>query len=206
MSHKNKVFVVDDHPMICRGLRDFLNEQENLVFCGEANNLTNALAMIPKIQPDILILDLSIGNRSGLELIKELKSKGELPLTLVLSIYDELIYAERCVKIGARGYMMKTRPIEEILEAIQKMLQGEMAISPSAATHMIKRMSHEQEQSKKIPTTDEEIAAMLSDRELHVFELIGQGHSVKKNRGYSSFKRQNCGDLSDAYFAKTRCS
>jgi DNA-binding NarL/FixJ family response regulator len=172
-SSKSHVFVVDDHPLIRRSLCEAIQAQHDLELCGEAGSYVAALDAIRKRQPDVLVLDLNLGDGSGWTLADHLASENRLPPTLVLSVNDEAIYARRLLKAGVRGYLMKDVPIHEVLAAIRKILSGHLAFSDAMVTALIE---HRMDQNPPPEQSMEE----LSDRELQVFECIRQGMNNKQ--------------------------
>ena len=166
---KARVLVVDDHPIIRRGLADLINQEEDLDVCGEATDAHEAIEMVGSLKPDIALVDISLKEINGIELIKHLKGRNaKLPM-LVLSMHDETLYAERALRAGARGYVMKQEPPETVIGAIRKVLNGEIYVSEKMSSRLISRMAD----GNADPTGNP--LERLSDRELEVFQLIGQG-------------------------------
>jgi len=171
---KHKVFIVDDHPIVRQGLAQLINQENDLVVCGEASDIPSALQAILKCSPDILIVDISLGQESGIRLIEEvLIRKPELP-ALVLSMHDEFLYAERCLKAGAKGYVMKQEPPEKVIQAIKKVLKGGMYISEKLSAKFLHKFITKRSEEHGSPIES------LSNRELEVFQLIGQGLKTRK--------------------------
>ncbi|MEW6303995.1 MAG: response regulator transcription factor [Verrucomicrobiota bacterium] len=167
---KRKVLVVDDHPVVREGVALRINRESDLVVCGEAETAPAALRNIARCLPDVVIVDLSLPNGHGLELIKDLRSQyPELPV-LVFSMYDESLFAERALRAGALGYVMKQEPPERLLEAIRTVLQGNYYVSKKATGAFLQNYFHQSIGS----------VANLTDRELEVFQLIGQGVGTRK--------------------------
>src|SRR3984957_14909051 len=129
MSQKIKVLLVDDHPLVREGLANLINQQSDLEVCGEASNEPQALELIGTAKPAIAIVDISLENGSGLELIKSLKAIHPGVAVLVLSMHDESLYAERALRAGARGYIMKREAPQTLLQAIRKVLAGQVSLS-----------------------------------------------------------------------------
>lgn len=171
---KRRVFLVDDHPLVREWLGNLINQQVDLEVCGEAANRVQALELIPALQPEIAIVDISLEGSSGLVLIKELK--GVLPkmAVVVLSMYEELLYAERAFHSGARAYVMKREATKTVLEAIRKVLAGELYVSDDIA----RRISTKVLSGKPV----EQLVSIdnLSNRELEVFELLGRGLTTRQ--------------------------
>ena len=166
-----RVFLVDDHPLVRHALRDVLRHERDLEVCGEADDRDVALKGIAAAEPDLAIVDLRLRTSDGLELIRDLKNRYPKVLSLVLSMQDESITAERAVRAGARGYVSKQEPPKKIMEAVRKVLGGEIYWSEKAAAQVASRIAS--------PTaTSASIADTLSERELQVFEAIGLGKST----------------------------
>lgn len=166
---KSRVLVVDDHPIIRRGLADLINQETDLEVCGEATDAHQALEMVATHKPDITLVDISLKELNGIELIKHLKSRHAKLAMLVLSMHDETLYAERALRAGARGYVMKQEPPEILIGAIRKVLGGEIFVSEKMSSRLISRMADGVGDATGSPLE------RLSDRELEVFQLIGQG-------------------------------
>jgi len=171
---KRKIFIVDDHPIVRKGLSQMINQEADLVVCGEADSAQHALESLKKSQPDLMIVDISLQGIDGIELIKIIKTRyGNLPV-LVVSMHDESLFAERALRVGARGYIMKQEAIEKMMEAIRRVLRGELYISEGVSANIVKRFI-----DGKAETTKSAIE-ILSDRELEVFQLIGQGIGTRQ--------------------------
>ena len=164
---KTGVFVVDDHPLVRDSLAMLINQQEDMRVCGEAEDAAAALRGLAQAAPDIAIVDLSLKEGSGLDLIKQLKARAPALPVVVLSMHDEKLYAERCIRAGARGYVMKRESSKRIVAAIREVRAGRLFLSEQAASHFAERFV-----GAKITETPLE---NLSDRELQVFGLIGRG-------------------------------
>ncbi len=172
VSHK-RVFLVDDHPMVRERLCQLIDQQPDLMVCGEADNASEALTGIGQSGADIAVVDLTLRNSSGLELIKNMKAQGLATPVLVLSMHDEHLYAERVLRAGALGFISKQESSREILEAIRKVIGHQIHLSGEMAAHLLKRMIG----NAALPQSPYE---RLADRELQVFQLIGQGHSTNR--------------------------
>ena len=159
-----------------KGLANVLNEQPNLCVCGEAQGRTEALNVAERLQPDLALIDLSLRSGDGIELIKDLRVRLPHVLTLVLSMHDETIYAERALRAGARGYVMKQEKFDRLLLAIGRVLSGAIYVSDQVTAHAVQRLALG---GVTGPETAEDIVdtyvGRLTDRELQVFRLIGQG-------------------------------
>jgi DNA-binding NarL/FixJ family response regulator len=174
---KRRIFLVEDHPVTREGFAQLINYQTDLEVCGQAGTAVKALAGITETKPHLVIVDISLAESNGIELIKQIRSRhAQLP-TLVLSTHDEGLYAERAVRAGARGYVMKQAPTTEVMKAIRDVLQGELFLSENMRNRMVRQ--HLQGSKAERPS---EMSA-LSDRELEVFELIGNGHTTRRIAG-----------------------
>ncbi len=171
---RKRVFLVDDHPMMLDGMRRLIDSEPGFVCCGGAKSAEEAVGEIPKCQPDLVITDITLPKRNGLELIKDLTAMHpDLPV-FVYSMHDESFYAERALRAGARGYLMKEAGSEKMLEAIRYVLAGEISVSPAMASKILKVFSAPQARGSHSPVQS------LTDREFDVFQLIGQGKSTKE--------------------------
>ena len=167
-----KILLVDDHPLMNEGLRQLLDSQPGLRICGMAGSVQEAIALVESAKPELVITDLTLPGRNGLELIKDLgTTHPELPI-IVLSMHDELLYAERVLRAGGRGYVTKDSPTERILEAIRCVLGGGVFASSSVTNHLLQAML-----PGKGPAKPSFPLERLTDREIEVFELIGQAKS-----------------------------
>jgi DNA-binding NarL/FixJ family response regulator len=169
---KTRIFIVDDHPMMRQGLMQLIGNEEDLEVCGEAEDAPTALEQIEELRPDLAILDISLRSGNGLELIKDLQvCQPELPI-LVLSMHDESLYAERVLKAGGRGYVMKQEGGKKIMEAVRHILTGQTYVSPTIASQILDSFA-----GRRKPTASP--VENLTDREFEVFQCIGQGLSTK---------------------------
>ena len=172
---KFRVLLVDDHPITREGIATLINQEPNLTVCGEADSAPKALELISQLEPDLAVVDISLKTMSGIELMKNVKAvMPDLPV-LIMSMHDEGLYAERALRAGARGYIMKNEASDKIRSAIHSVLKGELYLSD----RMKEKMLHRMVSSKK---TDEVVlpVELLSDREMEVFQLIGNGFSTKQ--------------------------
>ena len=166
--------LVDDHPIVREGLTARIEMEGDMVVIGMAETADQALESIKKEEPDIVVTDLSLSGRPGLELIKDIRvGWPSLPI-LVLSIHDEDLWAERVLRAGAQGYVMKAHATEKVMEAIRRVLAGGLWLSEHMNSYLLGRLTHGR------PTTTGTPLATLSDRELEVFQMIGRGLSVKE--------------------------
>ena len=171
---KRSIFLVDDHPLVREWLSNLIHEQPDLAVCGEAESGPEALQAILAAKPDVAIVDISLKDSSGIELIKNLKQTCPTVSVLVLSMHEESHYAERALRAGARGYVMKRETTRKVIAAIRQVLDGKLAISESIATALAAQFVE-----GKGPAT-QSLAELLSDRELEVFELLGQGRGTRQ--------------------------
>ena len=171
---KNKVLVVDDHPIVRQGLTQLINQESDFVVCGDAGDIPQALSAIEDCKPDIIIVDISLGHTSGIRLIEDLSHNFPELSILALSMHDESIYAERCLKAGAKGYIMKQEPPEKVVSALRKILDGDIYISDKLGTKLLNKFVTKRADSSGSPVE------LLSNRELEVFQLVGQGLKTRK--------------------------
>ena len=167
-----RVLVIDDHPVVRQGFSELIDQTTDLKVCGQAQDATSAREMLGATNPDVLVLDLSLEGASGLDFLESLKATHPKLPVLVLSMHDESLYAERALRAGARGYIMKERPIQEVMTAIRRVLAGEIYLSDKMSARLLRRAV----MGEAAGTTS--AVESLSNRELQVFELIGQGYET----------------------------
>jgi DNA-binding NarL/FixJ family response regulator len=172
-SSRQRVFLVDDHPLVREWLTNLINQQPDLVVCGEAESAPQAQAAIARLQPDVAIVDLSLTNSSGLELVKDLNAVSPGVAVLVLSMHDESLYAERALRAGARGYIMKRETAKKVITAIRQVLAGKIYMSEGLAAVFAEKFVE-----GRRPTSGS-LVEQLSDRELEVFQLLGRGYETR---------------------------
>jgi DNA-binding NarL/FixJ family response regulator len=160
--------------MFREGLRQLIEREPNLTVCGDAPDAAEALIGIRASKPDVVIVDISLAGASGLDLIKDIKSEFEELPVLVVSMHDESLYAERALRAGAMGYVMKHEPAKTVKAAIQKVLGGDMYLSEKMSNTVINRLMRGPIEAPRSPIE------LLSDRELEVFRLLGQGKGVRQ--------------------------
>ena len=170
---KSKVLLIDDHAIVRQGLAELINDQPDLIACGEADSPPQALKVIPEVKPDVAIVDVSLNSGDGIELCRQIHEQWPSIAILVLSMHDEALYAERALRAGARGYVMKQEPQETVMAAIRRVLKGDTHLSEKMAAKLLRSFSGSR------ANADAQPLERLSDRELQVFRLIGQGRSVK---------------------------
>ncbi len=171
---KRRVLLVDDHPIVRHGLGLLIDQEADLTVCGETSSAVETLDKLETMAPDIAVVDISLHGSSGLELTKALKEIRPSFPVLVLSMHDESLYAERALRSGARGYVMKQESAETVLKAIRKVLSGGVYLSERLSTQILREFVEGPETQ-----VDKFGIETLSDRELEVFELIGRGHSTR---------------------------
>lgn len=168
-----RVMIVDDHPMVRRGFTEVIADEPMLELCGEAANVADAMSLARKCKPDLIIVDLGLPDQSGLELIKRIEASALSTRVLVSSIQDESLYAERCLRAGAMGYVNKAEPPENVVEAMLRVLQGDVYLSADMTRRLLKGVAGKVE-------ADGALIDRLTDRELEVFDLIGRGHTTRE--------------------------
>ena len=165
-----KIFIVEDHPIFREGLQQMISLESDLMVCGEADNATSALELIPSLQLDLVLVDLTLPGKSGLQLIKDLRALG-LPIKmLVVSMHDEALYADRVLRAGGDGYIMKQEDPEEIIRAIKDVLAGHTYVSEEV-------MASLRPASVRATETSKSSIDQLTDMEVELLELLGHGHS-----------------------------
>jgi DNA-binding NarL/FixJ family response regulator len=168
-----KIFIVDDHPLVREWLTNLIKQHPGLVVCGEAATAAEAVSGITTTKPDVAIVDISLRNGSGLDLIKSLKAMHPETAIIVLSMHDERLYAERSLRAGARGYIMKRETTRNVISAIRQVLDGKLYVSTDMAAYFAEKFVDGK------PPTGESSIEQLSDRELEVFQLLGQGRETR---------------------------
>jgi DNA-binding NarL/FixJ family response regulator len=166
---KTRIYIVDDHALIRRGLATLIGGEPDMEVCGQAEDAATGLQEIMKLQPELVIVDISLKGNSGLELIKSIKAFSSRIYILVLSMHHESIYALRVLKAGARAYVMKQDVLNKVLEAIRRIRNGDLFVSDNVANHMLNRLVSGDSADDTSPV------ASLSDRELEIVNLIGNG-------------------------------
>lgn len=171
---KRSVFLVDDHPLVRESLTNLVNQQSDLVVCGEAETADQAFREITAHKPDIVIMDISLKETSGLDLLKAVKAASPNTQVIVLSMHDEKLYAERCVRAGARGYVMKGESTRRIITAVREVLVGRLWLSEQVSASFAEKFVGQRQLSANSPLE------YLSDRELEVFNLLGRGLETRQ--------------------------
>ncbi len=171
---RKRILLVDDHPLMREGVARWIQGAPGLEFCGEADSASAAIALIEKLKPDLVITDISLPGRSGIELIKDLLArKPSLPV-LVLSMHDESLYAARALRAGARGYVMKSAGGTRVVAAIGEVLKGQIAVNQQIATNLLEQYS------KRRPSTSRSPLPHLTDREFEIFQLLGEARTNRE--------------------------
>jgi DNA-binding NarL/FixJ family response regulator len=171
-----RVVIVDDHPIMRQGIKLLLENETDLKVCGEAETASDAIRVIESTKPDLVIVDLTLSQGSGLELIKDLSQRFTDIVSLALSMHDENLFAERVIKAGAKGYVMKQEGGEKLLVAVRRALSGQIYVSESVAARLLQNLSQTASKSKSGRSHLE----MLTDREFEVFQWTGQGMSPRE--------------------------
>jgi DNA-binding NarL/FixJ family response regulator len=167
---KKKVLIVDDHPMMRDGLRQLISTEPNLEVCGEAEDAAAALTLAEECKPDLAVIDITLRTSNGLELIKDLQIRSPNTAVLVLSMHDEALYAERVLRAGGRGYIMKQEGGKKIIEGIRQVVSGRTYVSPTISERILSSLSGNKQNKTSVQS--------LTDREFEIFQLIGQGLST----------------------------
>ena len=172
--NKAKILIVDDHPLVREGLADLVNKEKDLVVCGQAEDAYQAMEAIRELKPDMAIVDISLKETSGLELIKDIKIQHPgLPI-LTLSMHEESVYAERALRAGAKGYIMKREATKKVVTAIRKVLRGQLYLSEKMTTRLVRKFVDGKPEAGTSPID------RLTDRELEVFCLLGRGNGTRQ--------------------------
>jgi DNA-binding NarL/FixJ family response regulator len=171
---RTRVFLVDDHPLVREWLANLIDQQPDLAVCGEAESAAAAMSGIDAARPDVAVVDISLGGRSGLELIRDLKEAHPDVAVLVLSMHHEDLYAERALRAGARGYIMKREVTKNVILAIRRVQQGKVYLGERLAATLAERLITGASPAPASPVSQ------LSDRELEVFRLLGQGRTTRQ--------------------------
>jgi DNA-binding NarL/FixJ family response regulator len=171
---QSRVIIVDDHPIVRQGLAQMIDREPDLTVCGQAEEARSALLAIATLNPDIVVIDISLNGPSGIEILKTIRQTDPKLRVLILSMHDEMVYAERALRAGANGYIMKQEATETVLEALRRILGGEVYVSNRVANRMLRQLVGGAPKAKHSAVDD------LTDRELEVFRLIGEGHGTRQ--------------------------
>ncbi len=171
--NKKRIVIVDDHPIVRQGFAQLINRESDLETVGEAEDAASAMTIIDEMKPDLTLVDLTLKESNGLELIKNLSAGDESLKMLVISLHDENVYAERALRAGAKGYVMKSEATKNVMTAIRTVLSGEVYLSERMQGRIIERFTRGRR-------GDDSPLDVLSDREFEVFQLIGNGLQTSK--------------------------
>ena len=174
MPTKQSVLLVEDHPITRLGLKAVIDQQPDLAVCGETDSAPAAVQLVSAQRPDIAVVDISLKTTNGIELTKNLKSLAPGMPVLIVSMHDETVYAERALRAGASGYLMKQEASDKIVQAIRSVLKGDIYVSEKTRDSMLHRLARQKKDEAVFPIDT------LSDREMEVFQLIGQGYSTRQ--------------------------
>jgi DNA-binding NarL/FixJ family response regulator len=174
--NKRKILIVDDHPIVRMGLAELIAPETDLELCGEAEDVAGALQQVRALHPDLVVVDISLKDSHGMELIEQIKASHPEVKMLVWSMFDEKVFAERALRAGAMGYINKRQAIQKVVEAIRQVLNGEMYLSPQMTNLFLRRVGGRE-------PLDEDPIRRLTDRELEIFEMIGRGMTTRQIAG-----------------------
>lgn len=167
-----RIFVIDDHPAIREALAFTVRDKIDMEMCGQAGSATEALELIPDARPDVAIVDISLKDAHGLDLVQQIRAHHPSVQVLVYSMYDELAYAERAIHVGALGYLAKSEPTRNIVEAVRSVMRGEVYLSRRMTSRILGKVVKEQQSGF--------IVGKLTDREMAIFEKLGEGANIKE--------------------------
>jgi DNA-binding NarL/FixJ family response regulator len=170
---KHRVLIVDDHPIVRRGLSSLLNDEADVLVCGEAEDVEDALEMVAATEPELVVVDISLKTGSGMRLLTQIKDRFPEVKTLVWSMFDEKLFAERALRAGALGYINKRESIDHVVDAVNRVLGGEVYLSETMTRALVERVSDGKD-------VEGDPVGRLSNRELEVFELIGRGNTTQE--------------------------
>jgi DNA-binding NarL/FixJ family response regulator len=173
---RKRILIVDDHPMTREGLRGVINREADFTVCGEAANANQALEAVQKLTPNLVLTDITLPGKSGLELVKDLKTIHPQLKILAISMHDESLYAERMLRAGANGYITKQESAEELVRAIRMVLDGHIYVSKEVSEEVLRRFSGQ-------PRENGSPIEILTDREFEIFQLLGKGAAAKEIAG-----------------------
>ncbi len=172
--NKKRILLVDDHPVLRKGLVRLIDSKDEFVVCGEASTAADAMALIRELEPHLAIVDIGLPGASGIELTKTIRAEFQKLPVLILSMHEEAFYATRALRAGAMGYIVKQDAIDNIAEALREALNGRCYLSPVIAAQL-----QHNGPDKQIHPTDDPVS-LLTDREFEIFELIGKGHEIRE--------------------------
>lgn len=169
-----RVLVVDDHPAIREAIADIIADKMGMELVGQASNADEAFQLVQKMQPDVAVIDISLEDAHGLDLVQNIRAQYPKVQVVVFSMYDESVYAERAIRAGASGYLMKSEPTQSVVEAIRSVMQGEVYLSRRMASRMLSKIATGRSSSPGFAIDQ------LTDREMAVFQMLGEGYSVQE--------------------------
>ena len=172
MPRKNRVLIIDDHVMVREGVAEIIEHAEDLCVCGTASTANEGLEALSKLKPDLVLVDITLPGKDGIEFIKDARAMHPELRVLVMSMHDESLYVDRVLRAGGRGYIRKQEGGDKLIEAMRRVLRGEIAVSEKMTGRLLETFSGRK-------TMDSPLEG-LSDRELEVFQLIGQGKTMKQ--------------------------
>jgi DNA-binding NarL/FixJ family response regulator len=164
-----RIFLVDDHPTLVGGLRYLIEKDGNATVCGEATTAREAMELIPRLMPDLVVMDITLPDKSGIELLKDLQAVCPALRVLVFSMHDEMLYAERVIRAGGKGYLVKGSDSDQFLEAVREVLGGAIYLSKRVSAHLLSRMATGPKGETAFGP------AAFTDRELEIFQFLGEG-------------------------------
>jgi DNA-binding NarL/FixJ family response regulator len=170
---KRKVLIVDDHPIVRKGLMQLIAHEPDIEVCGEAENVADGLELVRTLRPDLVVVDMSLKESHGIELIGQVRASYPEVKMLVWSMFDETVFAERALRAGAMGYINKQQSIENMVDAIRQVLDGEVYLSSQMTNRFLRRVGGRE-------SLEEDPIRRLTDRELQIFEMIGQGMTTQR--------------------------
>jgi DNA-binding NarL/FixJ family response regulator len=173
-SSRIRVLVVDDHPAIREAIADIIADKMGMELVGQASNADEAFQIVQKMQPDVAVIDISLEDAHGLDLVQNIRAQYPHVQVVVFSMYDESVYAERAIRAGASGYLMKSEPTQSVVEAIRSVMQGEVYLSRRMASRMLSKIATGRSSSPGFAIDQ------LTDREMAVFQMLGEGYSVQE--------------------------
>lgn len=171
---KKKILIVEDHPIFMWGLSELINQEPDMVVCGDATDSSGAWKAIENLNPDLIIADITLENSDGIELTKEINRSSKAIPVLILSMHDQFLYAERALHAGARGYIMKQEAMEKVVTAIRQVLAGKIYLNEKVKDQILFNLADRPAGNGRSPM------ARLTDRELEVFRMIGKGFSTRE--------------------------
>lgn len=174
VERKKKILIVDDHPITRQGMRMLIDLQDDMVVCGEADNAPQAMDLAAKLKPDVAVVDITLRTANGIELTKNLRAHSPELLILIVSMHDEELFAERALRAGAKGYLMKHEASDKVTTALRRILGGDIYVSERVQARMLSRMVNQRTGEMVSPVES------LSDREMEVFQLLGNGYATRQ--------------------------